>query len=76
MEQAAVKRGCIKKGNNIDYEKISNIILDDFRSGRLGRISLESRLKAKICEVCGCTENDRYEIHHVNKVKNLKGKSE
>lgn len=38
--------------------------------------TLESRLKVKICEVCGCTENDRYEIHHVNKVKNLKGKSE
>lgn len=38
--------------------------------------TLESRLKAKICEVCGCTENDRYEIHHVNKVKNFKGKSE
>ena len=38
--------------------------------------TLESRLKAKICEVCGCTENDRYETHHVNKVKNLKGKSE
>lgn len=38
--------------------------------------TLESRLKANICEVCGCTENDRYEIHHVNKVKNLKGKSE
>lgn len=38
--------------------------------------TLESRLKAKICEVCGCTESDRYEIHHVNKVKNLKGKSE
>ena len=38
--------------------------------------TLESRLKAKICEVCGCTDSDRYEIHHVNKVKNLKGKSE
>lgn len=38
--------------------------------------TLESRLKAKICEVCGCTESGRYEIHHVNKVKNLKGKSE
>ena len=38
--------------------------------------TLESRLKAKICEVCGCTESDRYEIHHVNKVKTLKGKSE
>ncbi|HCQ6189426.1 group II intron reverse transcriptase/maturase [Clostridioides difficile] len=38
--------------------------------------TLESRLKAKICEVCGCTDSDRYEIHHVNKVRNLKGKSE
>lgn len=38
--------------------------------------TLESRLKAKICEVCGCTDSDRYEIHHVNKVKNLKEKSE
>ncbi len=41
MEQAAIKRGCIKKGNAIDYEKAANIILDDFRSGRLGRITLE-----------------------------------
>ena len=41
MEQAALKRGCIKKGNDIDYEKTANIILDDFRSGRLGRITLE-----------------------------------
>ena len=38
--------------------------------------TLESRLKAKICEVCGCTDSDRYEIHHINKVKNLKGKAE
>lgn len=41
MEQAALKRGSIKKGNAIDYEKTANIILDDFRSGRLGRITLE-----------------------------------
>ena len=41
MDQAALKRGCIKKGNAIDYEKTANIILDDFRSGRLGRITLE-----------------------------------
>lgn len=37
--------------------------------------TMESRLKAKICEVCGCTDSERYEIHHVNKVKNLKGKT-
>lgn len=38
--------------------------------------SFEERLKAKVCEVCGCTDNDSYEIHHVNKVKNLKGKAD
>ncbi len=36
--------------------------------------TFESRLKAKLCEVCGCTDSDKYVIHHVNKVKNLKGK--
>ena len=36
--------------------------------------SLEKRLKAKTCELCGTTESKFYEIHHVNKLKNLKGK--
>lgn len=36
--------------------------------------SLEKRLKAKVCELCGTTESDHYEIHHVNKLKNLKGR--
>ena len=36
--------------------------------------SLENRLKAKVCELCGTTESEHYEIHHVNKLKNLKGK--
>ena len=35
--------------------------------------TFESRLKAKVCEVCGCTDSEKYVIHHVNKVKNLKG---
>ncbi|MBP3039263.1 group II intron reverse transcriptase/maturase [Bacillaceae bacterium Marseille-Q3522] len=36
---------------------------------------MEKRLKAKECELCG--QNDptlKYEVHHVNKMKNLKGK--
>ncbi|MCL2360152.1 MAG: reverse transcriptase domain-containing protein [Candidatus Bathyarchaeota archaeon] len=36
--------------------------------------TLESRLKAKKCELCGVTGGCRFEVHHVNKVKNLKGK--
>ena len=38
------------------------------------RSTFESRLKAKVCELCGTTESDNYEIHHINKLKNLKGK--
>ena len=36
--------------------------------------TLEKRLKAKVCELCGTTESEHYEIHHINKLKNLKGK--
>ena len=35
------KRGAIISGGNIDDEKTSKIILDDFRSGKLGRITIE-----------------------------------
>lgn len=37
----ARKRGCLKMGNEYDTEKASDILLDDFRQGRLGRITLE-----------------------------------
>ena len=36
--------------------------------------TLENRLKVKVCELCGTTESDHYEVHHINKLKNLKGK--
>lgn len=38
------------------------------------RTTFESRLKAKTCELCGTTSAAHYEIHHVHKVKDLKGK--
>lgn len=41
MEMIARKRGCLKKGNEPDYEKTAKAILEDFRSGRLGKITLE-----------------------------------
>ena len=34
-------RKCYKKGQEADYEKASAIVMDDFRSGRIGRITLE-----------------------------------
>lgn len=38
----AKKRGCIKSGQELDLDKAAKIILDDFRNGRLGQITLES----------------------------------
>lgn len=37
------------------------------------RTTLEKRLESHVCELCGKT-NVQLEMHHVNKVKNLKGK--
>lgn len=41
MEQIAKKSGKLVRGGDVDYEAVSRIILDDFRSGRLGRMTLE-----------------------------------
>ncbi|MFB0918439.1 MAG: ribosome biogenesis GTPase YlqF [Clostridiaceae bacterium] len=41
MDSIAIKRGCILKGNEIDYSRVSAMLLDEYRGGRLGRISLE-----------------------------------
>lgn len=41
MEQIARKRGFIFSGNRIDYERTANTVLDEFRAGTIGRITLE-----------------------------------
>ncbi len=41
LEQIAVNRSCIKKGGELDYSKAAALLLDEFRSGTIGRITLE-----------------------------------
>ncbi|WP_373214788.1 ribosome biogenesis GTPase YlqF [Ruminococcus sp. 5_1_39BFAA] len=41
LEAIARVRGCLKKGEELDYAKASGILFDDFRSGKIGRITLE-----------------------------------
>ena len=41
LEQIARARGCLKKGEELDFTKASRILFDDFRGGKLGRVSLE-----------------------------------
>ncbi|HEX9451897.1 MAG TPA: ribosome biogenesis GTPase YlqF [Burkholderiales bacterium] len=42
VEAVARRRGCLVKGGGPDLEKAALIFLDDYRSGALGRISLET----------------------------------
>lgn len=42
MDEIGRKRGALMSGGYIDQEKVAKILLDDFRAGRLGRITLES----------------------------------
>ncbi|MCQ4635374.1 ribosome biogenesis GTPase YlqF [Anaerovorax odorimutans] len=41
MEAIAMKRGCILPGKKIDYDRIAKVVLDEFRAGIIGRITLE-----------------------------------
>ena len=41
MDEIGKNRGALMCGGFIDYEKVSGIILDEFRKGTLGRITLE-----------------------------------
>ena len=42
VEAVAARRGCRIKGGGLDLEKAALILLNDYRSGAIGRISLET----------------------------------
>ena len=42
LSDIAIARACLKKGGEPDEEKAIKLLFDDFRSGKLGRVSLES----------------------------------
>ena len=48
MLEIGRKRGCIVSGGNIDEEKTSKIILDEFKNGKLGRITIEKCLIGEV----------------------------
>lgn len=41
MDEIGRKRGCLVRGGEIDYTKVANIVLDEFRNGKIGNITLE-----------------------------------
>ena len=41
LELVGRKRGCLVSGGNVDMQKAANIFLEDFKSGKIGRVTLE-----------------------------------
>ncbi|WP_432628615.1 ribosome biogenesis GTPase YlqF [Brotaphodocola sp.] len=60
LAQIARTRGCLKKGGEPDYSKAAAILIEDFRSGRLGRITLELPPKSD--------ESEKAEVKETKKV--------
>ena len=36
------KRGCLLSGGIVDTERASNLLIDEFRAGRIGRLTIDS----------------------------------
>lgn len=68
------RRYFVKYSDSRSCKAATDIIQGIEVMNRLSGTTWESRLKAKECELCGNMEAKKYEIHHINKVKNLKGK--
>lgn len=41
LERIARKRACLKKGGETDIDRAAGFLMDDFRAGKIGRITLE-----------------------------------
>ena len=52
LEEIGRKRGCLRAGGRIDYEKAQQIVLTDFRSGRLGRVTMDAPYAANDADPC------------------------
>ena len=62
MDVIGRKRGCLQRGGVVNLDKTSKILLLEFRSGTLGKISLETppMMEAELAEL---------EIIRANKVE-------
>ena len=58
LKNIATRRACMAKGGELDLEKASKFIMDDFRNGRIARITLEHPLVVESVEEEKTTQNE------------------
>ncbi len=73
-KKGAKRRNFAKFMDCKNSDNFSDTVIDFVKYAK-ARTTFEDRLSAKVCELCGKTDVP-LKIHHVNKVKNLKGKQD
>ena len=63
LEEAGRKRGCLVAGGEVDLNRIAVIVLDEFRGGKIGKITLENPPKDTAPEVQNNEEADDKGTH-------------
>ncbi len=51
LTNIAQRRGCLRKSGQVDWHKVSTLLLNDYRSGQLGRLTLERPPEAESGQV-------------------------
>jgi len=61
LETVGRKRGCLGRSNSVDYDRVSRILLTEFRSGKLGKITLETpaMIEAEILEMAAKSQSPK-----------------
>ena len=62
LEVMGAKRGCLRRGGRVDLEKVSSILINEYRAGMLGKITLETPAMVSLEEKI--VANSRPKIRH------------
>ena len=41
LDNIGRKRGCLMRGNEVDYDKVYTIIINDLKEGKIGKITFD-----------------------------------
>ena len=73
LHEIGQRRGAVMRGGEIDLQKAAEIVLRDFRSGALGRISLESPQAFEAWMAAGAAEHARLQAEREQRRAQRKG---
>ena len=67
LEQLGARRGCLRGGGRVDLEKVSTILVNEFRAGMLGCITLETTAMIQAEEKIMAEKQEKSRKHNSRK---------